>query len=79
MESSLNNVGVTINDDDHITSMSEFSVYKETPRSKIFSIIRYRNHPQLFGLEYTSGRLRNYSSPDRETLLAGLLDGVRAS
>ncbi|KAJ3648782.1 hypothetical protein Zmor_020558 [Zophobas morio] len=99
-------------DDEHLTSVSEFPVYKvhksrhpepvrrtlclsETcllerdpqtysictlrPLSDIFALIRDSNNPQLFNIEYINGLVRTYNATDRDSLLASLLDGVRAS
>jgi DnaJ family protein C protein 13 len=99
-------------DDEHLTSVSEFPVYKvhkarhaepmrrtlclsETcilerdpqtysictlrPLSDIFALIRDTSNPQLFNIEYINGLVRTYTATDRDSLLASLLDGVRAS
>ncbi|XP_017781227.1 PREDICTED: dnaJ homolog subfamily C member 13 [Nicrophorus vespilloides] len=99
-------------DDDHLTSVSEFSVYKihktrhtepvkrtlclsETcllerdpqtysvvtlrPLCHIFALVRYNDNPQMFSIEYLNGHVRTYNATDRDSLLASLLDGVRAS
>lgn len=42
-------------------------------------MVRYNNDPQLFTIEYVYGHTRTYTSTDRDSLLASLLDGVRAS
>ncbi|GAB6018577.1 DnaJ sub C member 13 [Chamberlinius hualienensis] len=49
------------------------------PLSDVFAIIRSRENPQLFSIEYLSGHVRSYLSTDRDSLLASLMDGVRAS
>lgn len=102
----------TFNDDEHLTSVSEFSVHKihkarhndpvrrtlclsETcllerdpqtysvctlrPLGEIFALVRNNENPQLFSIEYFNGHIRTYTSTDRDSLLASLLDGVRAS
>lgn len=99
-------------DDEHLTSVSEFSVYKlhktrhpepvrrtlclsETcilerdpqtysvctlrPLGEVFALIRSNDNPQLFTIEYFNGHKRTYTATDRDSLLASLLDGVRAS
>ncbi|KAF5295196.1 hypothetical protein FQA39_LY13201 [Lamprigera yunnana] len=99
-------------DDEHLTSVSEFQVYKihkarhpesvrrilclsETcllerdpqtysvctlrPLGEIFSLVRNNDNPQLFSIEYFNGHMRSYSTTDRDSLLASLNDGVRAS
>nr|CAD7401104.1 unnamed protein product [Timema poppensis] len=97
--------------DEHVTSVSEFTVHKISPRHKdparrtlcltetcllerdpqtytvctlrpladIFALVRSRENPQLFVVEYISGETRTYMATDRDSLLASLLDGVRAS
>ena len=47
--------------------------------TKIFAIIRSEDNPQQFQIEYMKGCVRTYTSSDRDSLLASLLDGVRAS
>ncbi|XP_023012432.2 receptor mediated endocytosis 8 isoform X1 [Leptinotarsa decemlineata] len=99
-------------DDEHITAVSEFAVYKihkarhsdpvrrtlclsETcilerdpqtysictlqPLSNIFALVRDYTNPQQFTIEYLSGQSRTYTTTDRDSLLASLLDGVRAA
>ncbi|KAJ8971338.1 hypothetical protein NQ314_000751 [Rhamnusium bicolor] len=99
-------------DDEYVTSVSEFSVYKihkarhsepvrrtlclseqcllerdpQTysictlqPLNNIFALIRDSNNLQLFSIEYLSGQVRTYTTTDRDSLLASLLDGVRAA
>lgn len=97
--------------DEHITSVSEFTVHKYSsrhiesqrrtlclsdtcllerdpqtynvctlrPLSDIFSLIRDNENPQLFTIHYLNGQTRSYTATDRDSLLASLLDGVRAS
>lgn len=97
--------------DEHITSVSEFTVHKCSPRhidlqrrtlclsdtcllerdpqtynvctlrplSDIFALIRDNENPQLFTVQYLNGQTRSYTATDRDSLLASLLDGVRAS
>jgi DnaJ family protein C protein 13 len=45
----------------------------------VFAIIRSEENPQQFSIEYMKGPVRTYTSSDRDSLLASLLDGVRAS
>ncbi|XP_018321035.1 dnaJ homolog subfamily C member 13 isoform X1 [Agrilus planipennis] len=99
-------------DDEHLTSVSEFPVYKirkarhsepvrrilclsETcllerdpqtysictlrPLGEIFALVRNNENLQLFDIEYFNGVVRSYTTTDRDSLLASLLDGVRAS
>lgn len=97
--------------DEHITSVSEFTVHKYSsrhidpqrrtlclsdtcllerdpqtynictlrPLSDIFALIRDNENPQLFTIQYLNGQTRSYTATDRDSLLASLLDGVRAS
>ncbi|XP_046608377.1 dnaJ homolog subfamily C member 13 isoform X1 [Neodiprion virginianus] len=97
--------------DEHITSVSEFTVHKLSsrhpdpqrrtlclsdtclverdpqtysictlrPLSDIFTLVRDNSNPQLFTIQYLNGQMRSYTTTDRDSLLASLLDGVRAS
>ncbi|XP_015609793.1 dnaJ homolog subfamily C member 13 isoform X2 [Cephus cinctus] len=97
--------------DEHITSVSEFTVHKHSPRHKdlqrrtlclsdtcllerdpqtynictlrpladVFALVRDNANPQLFTIQYVNGQMRSYTATDRDSLLASLLDGVRAS
>ncbi|XP_011314513.1 dnaJ homolog subfamily C member 13 isoform X2 [Fopius arisanus] len=97
--------------DEHITSVSEFTVHKISsrhsdpqrrtlclsdtcllerdpqtynictlrPLSDIFALVRDNANPQLFTIQYLNGQMRSYMATDRDSLLASLLDGVRAS
>ncbi|KAK0084129.1 hypothetical protein PV325_007587 [Microctonus aethiopoides] len=97
--------------DEHITSVSEFTVHKISsrhsdpqrrtlclsdtcilerdpqtynictlrPLSDIFVLVRDNANPQLFTIQYLNGQMRSYMATDRDSLLASLLDGVRAS
>lgn len=56
-----------------------YSITTLKPLSDIFAIIRSPDNPQLFSVEYVRGHVRTYTSTDRDSLLATLLDGVRAS
>ncbi|CAL8068163.1 unnamed protein product [Calicophoron daubneyi] len=49
------------------------------PLCEICTLIRDRNEPQRFSVEYVRGELKVYFSTDRDALLASLLDAVRAS
>ena len=49
------------------------------PLADIFAIIRYADDAQKFSLEYKSGVIRRYTSTERDSLIASLIDGVRAS
>ena len=97
--------------DEHITSVSEFTVHKNSsrhsepqrrtlclsdtcllerdpqtysictlrPLSDVFALVRDYANPQLFTIQYLNGEMRSYMATDRDSLLASLLDGVRAS
>eukprot|EP00795_Rhopilema_esculentum_P013369 gene13369-4225_t len=49
------------------------------PLSSVFALIRHPETPQLFTVEYVNGTSRQYLCPERDALLASLMDGVRAS
>ncbi|KCV70333.1 hypothetical protein H696_02660 [Fonticula alba] len=49
------------------------------PLSEVFALVRSETEPQQFAIEYKSGAIRWYTSTERDSLLASLLDGVRAS
>jgi DnaJ family protein C protein 13 len=49
------------------------------PLKEIFALIRSSSNIQMFGIEYKSGVIRSYSTNDRDSLLATLLDAVRSS
>lgn len=58
---------------------SSYSVISVKPLNEIFALIRSPDNPQLFAVEYVKGQVREYTSSDRDALLASLMDGVRAS
>ncbi|XP_039278465.1 dnaJ homolog subfamily C member 13 isoform X2 [Nilaparvata lugens] len=99
-------------DDEHITSVCEFTVHKKVkyrsegllerklclsqsclverdhqsynvvtlrPLNSITALIRDPDNPQLFTIEYNDNTSRSYLATHRDSLLATLLDGVRAS
>ncbi|XP_025080789.1 dnaJ homolog subfamily C member 13-like isoform X2 [Pomacea canaliculata] len=49
------------------------------PLSDVFAINRDPENPQKFTVEYVKGAIRTYLSTDRDSLIASILDGVRAS
>lgn len=49
------------------------------PLGEISALVRCQENPQMFSIEYVKGQIRTYTSTDRDSLLASLLDGVRAS
>lgn len=56
-----------------------YSVVTVKPLCDVFAIVRSQENPQLFHLEFVKGFVKKYTSTDRDNLLAGILDGVRAS
>ncbi|RNA25242.1 dnaJ -like protein, partial [Brachionus plicatilis] len=58
---------------------ASYSICTLKPLSDIFAIVRSEEDPQQFSIEYMRGPVRTYTSSDRDSLLASLLDGVRAS
>lgn len=49
------------------------------PLKEIFALIRSSSNIQMFGIEYKCGDIRSFSTNDRDSLLATLLDAVRSS
>ncbi|XP_062518532.1 LOW QUALITY PROTEIN: dnaJ homolog subfamily C member 13-like [Corticium candelabrum] len=56
-----------------------YSVVTCRPLGDVFAIIRHPDKPQQFAIEYLNGTLRRYTATQRDSLLASMLDGVRAS
>ena len=56
-----------------------YNVCTLRPLSEIFALVRDNQNPQLFVIQYVNGQMRSYTATDRDSLLASLLDGVRAS
>lgn len=56
-----------------------YSVVTLRPLGDVFALIRSPVDPQHFSVEYVRGEVRMYTSTDRDSLLASVLDGVRAS
>ncbi|XP_039252268.2 dnaJ homolog subfamily C member 13-like isoform X1 [Styela clava] len=56
-----------------------YNIVTLRPLSEVFSLVRDVVNPQKFTIEYCKGQRRYYLSTDRDSLLATLLDGVRAS
>ncbi|XP_066249736.1 dnaJ homolog subfamily C member 13 [Euwallacea similis] len=56
-----------------------YSICTLQPLCDIFALVRDSDNPQMFSIEYVNGQIRTYTSTDRDSLLASLLDGVRAS
>ena len=49
------------------------------PLSMVAALVRQKENPQMLSIQYTDGEARSYLSTDRDSLLASLLDGSRAS
>ncbi|KAK2708868.1 hypothetical protein QYM36_014482, partial [Artemia franciscana] len=58
---------------------STYFVCTLRPLNLIFDLVRPLDNPQEFFIEYKDGDVRRYSTTERESILATLLDGVRAS
>lgn len=56
-----------------------YNVVTCKPLSEISTIVRDQQNPQLLSVEYVKGAIRFYASTERDSLIASLLDGVRAS
>ena len=56
-----------------------YTIVTLRPLNEIMALVRNQTNPQFFSVEYVKGQVRQYSSSDRDALLASLLDGVRAS
>lgn len=58
---------------------NSYAVVTLHPLSDVFALVRNQDNPQMFSVEYVRGGNRSYTSSDRDSLLASLIDGVRAS
>ncbi|XP_075443221.1 dnaJ homolog subfamily C member 13 isoform X3 [Ascaphus truei] len=56
-----------------------YNIVTLKPLGEIFALVSDPENPQLFTIEFIRGQIRKYSSTERDSLLASLLDGVRAS
>ncbi|XP_053322304.1 dnaJ homolog subfamily C member 13 [Spea bombifrons] len=56
-----------------------YNIVTLKPLGEIFALVYDPENPQLFTIEFIKGQIRKYSSTERDSLLASLLDGVRAS
>uniref|UniRef100_A0A8D8R647 DnaJ homolog subfamily C member 13 n=1 Tax=Cacopsylla melanoneura TaxID=428564 RepID=A0A8D8R647_9HEMI len=56
-----------------------YNIVTVKPLQDIFAVIRDVNDSQAFSLEFTNMKVYKYSVPQRDALLATLLDGVRSS
>ncbi|KAG7231238.1 hypothetical protein INR49_012069 [Caranx melampygus] len=64
-----------------ILALTETCLVERDPASYniVFALICDVDNPQVFTVEFIRGQIRKYSSTERDSLLASLLDGVRAS
>ncbi|KAJ8397415.1 hypothetical protein AAFF_G00439640 [Aldrovandia affinis] len=46
---------------------------------EVFALVYDAENPQVFTIEFIKGQISQYSSTERDSLMASLLDGVRAS
>ncbi|XP_043196340.1 dnaJ homolog subfamily C member 13-like isoform X3 [Amphibalanus amphitrite] len=58
---------------------ASYSVCTLRPLSHVFALVRHQESAQTFSVEYNDGQVRSYLSTDRDSLLASLLDSVRAA
>ncbi|XP_064489524.1 dnaJ homolog subfamily C member 13-like [Ornithodoros turicata] len=58
---------------------STYTIATLRPLADICRIVRSKENPQQFSIEYVKGQIRHYISSNRDALLATLLDGVRSS
>ncbi|KAK3858864.1 hypothetical protein Pcinc_034976 [Petrolisthes cinctipes] len=58
---------------------NSYAIVTLRPLSDIFALVRNQENPQMLTVEYIKGGNRVYTSSDRDSLLASLVDGVRAS
>lgn len=56
-----------------------YSICTLRPLSDIFALIRNNEDPQVFSIKYINGHIRTYHATERDSLLASLIDSVRAS
>uniref|UniRef100_A0A8C4HDB9 J domain-containing protein n=1 Tax=Dicentrarchus labrax TaxID=13489 RepID=A0A8C4HDB9_DICLA len=58
---------------------ASYNIVTIKPFGEVFALICDVDNPQVFTIEFIRGQIRKYSSTERDSLLASLLDGVRAS
>uniref|UniRef100_A0A3B3WFR4 J domain-containing protein n=1 Tax=Poecilia mexicana TaxID=48701 RepID=A0A3B3WFR4_9TELE len=58
---------------------ASYNIVTLKPFGEVFALICDADNPQVFTVEFIRGQIRKYSSTERDSLLASLLDGVRAS
>ncbi|XP_055486146.1 dnaJ homolog subfamily C member 13-like isoform X2 [Leucoraja erinacea] len=56
-----------------------YNIVTLKPLGEIFALVLDAENPQRFDIEYIKGQVSKYSSTERDSLMASLLDGVRAS
>lgn len=56
-----------------------YSVCTLRPLTDVFALVRDKDNLQKFCIEYKNGIVRSYTTNDRDSLLATLLDAVRSS
>ncbi|XP_011292961.1 dnaJ homolog subfamily C member 13 isoform X2 [Musca domestica] len=56
-----------------------YSVCTLRPLCEVFALVRDKDNLQKFCIEYKNGIVRSYTTNDRDSLLATLLDAVRSS
>ncbi|XP_077365120.1 dnaJ homolog subfamily C member 13 isoform X1 [Festucalex cinctus] len=58
---------------------ASYNIVTIKPFGEVFALICDVDNPQVFTVEFIRGQIRKFSSTERDSLLASLLDGVRAS
>uniref|UniRef100_A0A3B4AJX5 Uncharacterized protein n=1 Tax=Periophthalmus magnuspinnatus TaxID=409849 RepID=A0A3B4AJX5_9GOBI len=58
---------------------ASYNIVTVKPFGEVFALICDVDNPQVFTVEFIRGQIRRFSSTERDSLLASLLDGVRAS
>ncbi|XP_053466998.1 dnaJ homolog subfamily C member 13 isoform X2 [Ictalurus furcatus] len=58
---------------------ASYNIVTVKPFGEVFALICDAENPQIFTVEFIRGQIRKYCSTDRDSLMASLLDGVRAS
>ncbi|XP_072547287.1 dnaJ homolog subfamily C member 13 isoform X3 [Salminus brasiliensis] len=58
---------------------ASYNIVTVKPFGEVFALICDAENPQVFTVEFIRGQIRKYCSTERDSLLASLLDGVRAS
>ncbi|XP_031439701.1 dnaJ homolog subfamily C member 13 isoform X5 [Clupea harengus] len=58
---------------------ASYNIVTVKPFEEVFALVCDEDNPQVFYVEFIRGQIRKYCSTERDSLLASLLDGVRAS